>query len=95
MRLPFFNSCVGWYRPDIYREGGLDDMIGSSIEITRRTFLKHVNLDDLKILEEDLGYDRHLHMASDYAVSYYRSKLHGKRVYYFTQSSIEYVFAAK
>ena len=68
-------------------------MIGDSIEITRRTFLKHVDLDDLKRWEEDLGYDRHLHMASDYAVSYYRSKLHGKRVYYFTQSAVEHVFA--
>ena len=31
-------------------------------------------------------------MAADWAVSYHRSKLHGRRVYYFRHSAIEFVF---
>jgi hypothetical protein len=69
-------------------------MIDREIDITRRTFLKHVDRDDLRDLETALGYGSWLHMASDGTVSYYRSKLHGKTVYYFRQSAIEYVFTS-
>ena len=71
-------------------------MIDRAIEVSRRTFLKHVHRDDLGELEALLGYEDHprrgLTMAGDYHVSYHRSKLHGKTVYYFKHSAIEYVF---
>ena len=96
MKYRYFNNCVNWNRADVSREGGLSDMIDNAIDITRETFLKHVDRSDLDNLENDLGYSKHpkqgLTMAGDFHVSYHRSTLHGKRVYYFRHSSIEYVF---
>ena len=89
----FFSDCVNWSKYDVQ---ALSDMIDDSIQITRRTFLKHVNRVDLLGISDNLGYCWHhsqgLTMAADWHVSYHRSKLHGKRVYYFTHSAIEYVF---
>lgn len=94
--MQFHNNCVGWPRHDVYAEGGLRDLIDEAHEVTRSTFLKHVDREDLKNLELELGYSLHpsqgLTMAGDYHVRYYRSKLHGERVYFFTHSAIEYVF---
>jgi hypothetical protein len=76
--------------------GTLMNMIDNSITITRETFLKHVNRNDLKEIEQDLGYELYpsqgLTMAGDYMVSYHRSKWGNKRCYYFTWSAIEYFF---
>jgi hypothetical protein len=91
----FFSCCVNWPQNDVNAEGGLCDMINAARDITRRTFLRHVERTDLAELERGLGYERGpglLHMASDWAVSYHRSKLHGRTVYYFRHSAIEYVF---
>ena len=94
--MTFYNNCVNWPQSDVNAEGGLCDMIDSGIEITRKTFLKHVDKMSLGDIEESLGYVAHpsmgLHMASDHHVTYYRGVLHGERVYYFVQSAIEYVF---
>ena len=72
-------------------------MIDQSRQITRATFLKHVNRQDIYSIETDLGYVRckrqGLVMTDDWAVSYHKSKLHGRTVYYFMHSAIEYVFA--
>jgi len=91
-----FLQCVNWPQSDVNAEGGLCDMIDSGVEITRKTFLKHVDKMSLGDIEEGLGYVAHpsmgLHMASDHHVTYYRGVLHGERVYYFVQSAIEYVF---
>jgi hypothetical protein len=90
----YIGNCVGWPSNDVRAEGGLCDMIDRAITITRRTFLKHVDRDSLQDVESALGYPMgRLTMASDWAVSYHRSRLHGRWVYYFRHSSIEYVFA--
>lgn len=94
----FFNSCVNWPESDVHAPGGLCDMIASAIQITRRTFLRNVDQQDEAELEKAFGYAPHdktssLTMARDWAVSYHRSKLHGKVVYYIRHSAIEYVFA--
>lgn len=95
--LNYLNNCVGWPRDDVSAEGGLSDMIDRALDITRSTFLKHVNRESLHELETNLGYDKHpkqgLTMAGDYHVSYHRSKLHGETVYFLKHSAIEYVFA--
>jgi len=92
----YFNNCVNWDRSDVHEDGGLCDMVDNSIDISRRTFLKHIDKESLEPLEDALGYSRHhkqgLVMANDWAVSYHRSVLHGQRVYYFKHSAIEYVF---
>lgn len=90
----FLGTCVDWPEDNVQ---SLIDMIDSSISITRATFRKHVDTRQLAEIELELGYDRHhsqgLTMAADWHVSYHRSKLHGKRVYYFCWSGIEHVFA--
>jgi len=92
----FYCDCVGWPRHDVLSDGGLSDMIDDSIDITRKTFLKYIDYTELQSLERSLCYYSHpsqgLTMAGDYHVSYHRSKLHGRRVYYFRHSAIEYVF---
>lgn len=92
----YFNNCVGWERSDVDSPGGLSDMIDMAIDISRETFLKNVDKDDMKNLEKDFGYANNskngLTMVNDYHVSYHRSKLHGKRVYFFCHSCIEYIF---
>ena len=95
-RMNYFNNCVGWDSKDVFAPMGLSEMIDNSIDISRKTFLRHVNNEEIKEMAENMGYAAHykngLTMANDYAVSYHRSKLHGKRVYYFRHSAIEYVF---
>ena len=89
----FFCSCVCWDRDDV---DSLHNMIERNTDITRRTFLQYVDRVELAAIEAQMGYSFHpsqgLTMAADWAVSYHRSKLHGKRVYYFRHSAIEYVF---
>ena len=91
----YFANCVNW-PGDAFETDGLSDMIDNQIEIKRDTFLKHVNHSELKNIERNLDYAAHpkqgLTMASDWHVSYHRSKLYGKRTYYLRHSGIEYVF---
>lgn len=68
-------------------------MVDDSRDITRRTFLRYVDKASLAELERDLGYGSWLHMASDWHVSYSRSRYRGRPCVYFTQSAIEYVFS--
>ena len=95
--MPYYSNCVSWPAEDVTAEGGLSDMISQRVEITRRTFLKHVNRDDLTEIEDSLGYARHprkgLCMAGDFHVNYYKSRLHDRPCVYFTHSAIEHVFA--
>lgn len=93
----FQNSCVDWPRNDVHEPGGLIDMVQASVQVTRRTLLRHVDREDMADLERSLGYAPHdpdspLYMSKDWHVSYHRSELHGKRVYFFKHSAIEYVF---
>ena len=92
----YYSNCVSWPRNDVHEEGGLCDMIEQEQSITRRTFLAHVDPTERREIEAQLGYsltrDGGLTMKRDYHVSYYRSRLHGKPVYFFKHSAIEYVF---
>lgn len=95
--LRFFSNCVGWPEDDVHDEGGLCDMIEVAHDITRATFLKHVDRASRIDIERGLGYAPHdpdavLTMKRDWHVSYHRSMLHGQRVYFFKHSAIEYVF---
>ena len=96
MSYDFYSSCVDWPTGDVNTEGGLSDLINDRIEITRRTFLKHTDYRQVRWLAMGCGYAQHpsqgLTMAGDAYIEYFRSKLHGKRVYGFRWSSIEYVF---
>ncbi len=95
-KLRYLRCCIDWPRNDVHVEGGLCDMIDEALGITRRTFLLHTDRDDRIRLERGLGYEadarRGLTINQDFLVSYHRSRLHGKRVYYLRNSAIEYVF---
>jgi hypothetical protein len=90
MALKFRTNCINSTAPWII------DMVDGAIDITRRTFLQHVDRDDLAAMESALGYADHpsrgLTMAADWHVSYHRSKYRGRRCYYFRHSAIEYIF---
>lgn len=92
----FYNNCVNWSQSDI---DSLTEVIDNQLAITRATFLKHVNKDDLKELEQGLSYAEHhtqgLTMAGDWHVGYFRSTMNGVRVYGFVHSAIEYVFTSE
>jgi hypothetical protein len=98
MHMGYYNNCVGWDSRDVHVRGGLCDMIRDAVDITRATFLRHVDREQLDELAQQLGYERYpsrgLTMAQDWHVSYHRSKLHGRTVYFFKHSAIEYVFSA-
>lgn len=99
MKYCFYQNCVNWPNHDVHRDGGLTDLINDRIPISRRTFLKHVNRVELQRLESELSYEPHpklgLTMAGDFHVEYFRSKHHGRRVYGFRHSAIEFVFAKR
>jgi len=93
----YYRNCCGWPEGDVDAEGGLCDMIDEAKDITRKTFLRHVDYEkELWPIEYQLSYDRYhkqgMTMASDWHVSYHKSKLHGLTVYYFKHSRVEYVF---
>ena len=48
--MKFYNSCTSWPPEDVEAEGGLCEMVANAMSISRRTFLKHVNRDDLSVL---------------------------------------------
>lgn len=90
----YWQSCVDFRTP--LGITCLSKMIDDGFEITRKAFLKHVNNESLRMVEEGLGYSKHpsqgLTMAGDYHVTYYQGLFNGQRVYYFVQSAIEYIF---
>lgn len=86
----FFSSCPNWPLP----VEDLDTMTQDSREISRKTFLKYVNPEEMREMERGLGYSpsSHLTMASDPYVAYFKSTVRGCPVVYFVWSAQEYVF---
>jgi hypothetical protein len=73
----------------------LQDMMDTAKEITYRTFVKSVGLDNVQGIFADYswGYQRgDLRMKNDPYVRYYRSSYNGKLCYYVRHSGIEYIF---
>jgi len=93
MNYSYFCNCVGWDRNDVHADGGLCDMIDNGRTVSRATFKRNVGAGVLKDFETAMGYPLGaLTMARDFAVSYSRGKIHGRRVYWVNHSAIEYVF---
>jgi phosphoketolase len=90
-RLHYFTNCPAWtnYLP----VGDLNLMTEKKVEISRRTFLKRVDPESMKRLEESIGYDRYFPMSKDPFVGYYKSTVRGCEVVFFVWSAMEYVFA--
>ncbi len=89
----YFNNCRQWDKDDI---DGLDNLIDGISYIKRGTFLKKIDREELREIEQHLGYNNNasqgLTMANDHHVSYFKSTLHDEPVYGFQWSAIEYVF---
>ena len=89
----FFSNCVDWPRDKVQ---DLQSMIDAKKDITRKTFLRHVDKEELREIEHSLHYSNHyrqgMTMAQDYHVTYHTSICAGKRVYFFRHSCIEFVF---
>lgn len=72
----------------------LEPMVDNAKEITFKTFMKHVDLDEMRGIFQmyDWGRSGGLKMKDDFMVSYYKSKYRGKPCYYVEHSCIEYIF---
>jgi hypothetical protein len=95
--LPYFSNCVSWPKHLVDAPSGLCDMISDGVDITRRTFLAHVDRQALAEIEADLGYQTpgpgRLTMAGDCHVAYRKGTVLGRPAYFFVHSAIEFVFA--
>ncbi len=93
MTYDYYKNCVAHGDVDV---DWLNEAIDGNIQVSRCCFLQHVNREDLRISEEQLGYESHpsrgLTMAGDWHISYHRSKYDGRRCYYFRHSGIEFIF---
>lgn len=66
--------------------------VQSAQQVTRRTFLRYVDNDEMQHIEAQLGYDRRLPMSSDPRVGYYKSTFYGYPIVFFDWSAMEYIF---
>jgi hypothetical protein len=70
----------------------INEMKDNARNITYRTFLSHVDTENFKEIEKNLGYDRYLRLKNDWHVSFHKSKYRSKPCVYFSWSGIEYIF---
>lgn len=84
--MTFVTTCVGARGEDII------NMLERSRKITRRTFLKHVDREQMREVEKSLGYDSCLPMSKDWHVSYGKGKYQDRPCVFFQWSAIEHIF---
>ena len=90
MKYHYFKSCVDTRGREV---DWLRDMIDDGREITWRTFIKHVPVDEIRGLFPYYHWrGGGLHIKDDWGVQFFRSKWNGRRCYYLNHSSIEYIF---
>lgn len=93
----YWRSCTDWPRRDLEI---LKEIVENEVKISRGNFITalkdKVGKEDLKMLEENLGYESHhsrgLTMSQDSHVGYYRSKVADETFLFFRHSQIEFVF---
>jgi len=85
----FAKTCVDYFGKNVEL---LTEMIENGRTVTRRTFLKYVDRESLRSVEEDLGCDKFLRMKNDWHVRYYKSKCGDKPCVFLVWSGIEYIF---
>ncbi len=90
MSMNFETDCISATGDDITA------MLETERQVTRRTFLQHVDRAELTELADGMSYARHhtqgLTMAGDWHVSYHKGVYREKPCYFLTWSAIEYVF---
>lgn len=72
---------------------GVREMIDGARQVTWKTFIRHVPVKEIKELFPFYAWrGRGLHIKSDYAVAFYKSKYRGQKCYYIEHSRIEYIW---
>ena len=93
-KFSYYTNCVDCPGPD--PGDAINELQDSCVGITRKTFMRNVDKDDRKKLEEQLGYflnhRQGLTMAKDWHPGYYKGKFRGETCYFFDHSRIEYIF---
>lgn len=83
----FVTDCVNAKEEDI------NEMVDDELEISLKTFLKHVDTDDLySVLPYERDSRKGMTLKEDWAISFHRSKYRGERCYFVIWSAIEYIF---
>lgn len=71
----------------------LNPMIEKNRQITRKTFLRYIDKEQLRDIEETwLKYTRKSPMSKDWHVTYHKSMWGENPCVYFRHSAIEYIF---
>lgn len=95
-RLRYRTNCVNCPGPDA--GAAIQAMQDAARPVSRRTFLRRVDAQERRELEQSLGYALDpragLTMQKDWHVAYYRSVFRGQPCYFFDYSRIEYIFTA-
>jgi len=76
------------------RGNDISDMVDSSREIGYNTFIKNVDIEEIKEAFPQYDWDRRggLKLKDDWAVRYYKGIYRGQPCVYIDHSAIEYVF---
>lgn len=82
----YLNCCINLPAGFIHR---LKD---TSKEISAKTFRKYVKGNEVIEIIKQFGYRSFNQFKDDYCVSFYKAKCFGQTFFYFSWSSIEYVF---
>lgn len=90
MKKTFLRDCTTFTTGTVCH---LENMIDTANEITWRTFIKHVDIEEIRALFPTYDWKgAGLHIKDDYAVSFYKSTFRNKPCCYLVHSSIEYIF---
>ena len=95
-KMRYRHCCVdlSWKNPGEVE--ALQAFMEGAMDITRATFLSHVNREDRIELERNLGYaignEKGLHCATDWHVRYLSGTYRGKPAVAMQHSRIEYMF---
>lgn len=72
-------------------------MCWGAVQINRATFLRYVDVESLRRVENILGYDSHpskgLTMSGDKLVSYFKGRLNRRSCVYFVWGELRFIFA--
>ena len=89
-RRQFFSTCISWPEALSDAKDFLDE---NGEEVSRQTFLQHVDLRDFRSWEKALGYTKTLKMRDDWHVRYFLEPQ--TQIAFFVHSAIEHVFATR
>ena len=85
----YYRSCVEWPDDEIHTLHGLLD---APVSIEYSEFIKHVDVFELTLVAQSVGYKNLTELSADDYVAFYTSTLTGVPAYFMVHSAIEFVF---